>query len=56
MVKDLKFAFACQSKTKTIRRRDEEFYKEDKYGDKYDKYDKYDGCPPQYSADFNTIY
>ncbi|CAG2171561.1 unnamed protein product, partial [Oppiella nova] len=45
MIKDFRFAFACQSKTKVLQKRDQ-FYK--------DKYD--DGCPPQYSADFNSVY
>ncbi|CAG2102365.1 unnamed protein product [Medioppia subpectinata] len=45
MIKDFRFAFACQSKTKFPHKKDD-FYK-DKYND---------GCPPQYSADFNSIY
>ncbi len=44
MIKDLKFAFACQSKTKVVKKK-EDFYQE-----------KYNYDPPQYGTNFSTMY
>ncbi|XP_054154145.1 glutamate receptor ionotropic, kainate 2-like [Oppia nitens] len=45
MIKDLRFAFACQSKTKIVQKNDD--FVKDKFSD---------SCPPQYGSDYNTIY
>jgi len=46
MMKDLKFAFACQSKTKNVTKKlPEEMYQ-----------DKYDYSPPNYGSDFAPVY
>lgn len=46
MIKDLKFAFACQSKTKSVKRSlNDEMYR-----------DQYDYSPPNYGPDFAPVY
>lgn len=45
MMKDLKFAFACQSKTKSVAKSTDAIYT-----------DKYDYSPPNYGPDFAPVY
>ena len=44
-MKDLKFAFACQSKTKNVEKKSDAIYQ-----------DKYDYSPPNYGPDFAPVY
>ena len=46
MIRDLKFAFACQSKTKNVKKKlNEEIYP-----------DRYDYSPPNFGPDFAPVY
>lgn len=45
MMKDLKFAFACQSKTKSVTKSTDAIYT-----------DKYDYSPPNYGPEFAPVY